>query len=234
MTVEQVMSHLKKTGTAQNVKVYRNHGAKGELYGVSFAELGKLKKQIKVDHALALRLWQSGNVDARTMAAMIADPSKITATELDRWVDEIDYHLLGDLVASIAARSPLVLTKAKKWMKSKKEYVRQCGYSTISYALKEGVEIDDSECKAFLATIEKEIHASPNRARYAMNMAVISIGVYRPSLKEAAVAAARRIGKVEVDHGATVVPDARRRGVHSEGGRTTLLSADTFQIKPGR
>jgi 3-methyladenine DNA glycosylase AlkD len=210
MTVEQVMSHLKKTGTAQNVKVYRNHGAKGELYGVSFAELGKLKKQIKVDHALALSLWETGNVDARTMATMIADPSKVTAAVLDRWVNAVDYYGLAGMVSSMAACTPLARSRATKWMKSKKEYVRQCGYSTLASALKEGVEIDDSECAAILATIEKEIHGSPNRARYAMNNALIAIGVYRPSLREAAISTAHRIGKVEVDHGkaSCETPDA--------------------------
>jgi len=210
MTVEQVMSHLKKNGTAQTVKIYRNHGAKGDLFGVSFADLGKLKKQIKVDHALALDLWETGNLDARTIALMVADPSQVTWPQLQKWVGDVDYHLLADMVASIAGRSPLALSKAAKWMRSKKEYVRQCGYSTIASVLKEGVEVDDSECKAILATIEKEIHGSPNRARYTMNNALIAIGVYRPALKEAAIAAARRIGKVEVDHGATScqTPDA--------------------------
>jgi 3-methyladenine DNA glycosylase AlkD len=210
MTVEQVMNHLKKTGTAQNVKVYRNHGAKGDLFGVSFAEQGKLRKQIKVDHALALGLWETGNHDARTIATMIADPSQVTSSQLDKWVGEIEYHILADMVASFAARSPLALPKAMKWMKSKKEHVRQCGYATLASVLKEGVEIDDSECKSILATIEKEIHGSPNRARQAMNNALIAIGVYRPALQEVAITTARRIGKVEVDHGKTScqTPDA--------------------------
>ena len=58
--------------------------------------------------------------------------------------------------------------------------------------------------------IVKEIHRSPNRARHAMNMALVSIGLYRPGLEKKAIAAARSIGKVEVDHGETSckTPDA--------------------------
>ena len=70
MTVEQVMGHLKSVGTEQYVKVYRRHGARGDLFGVSFADMGKLRKKIHVDHSLALRLWETGNVDARMMATM--------------------------------------------------------------------------------------------------------------------------------------------------------------------
>jgi hypothetical protein len=54
-----------------------------------------------------------------------------------------------------------------------------------------------------LATIEKEIHRSPNWARRAMNGALISIGVAKPTLRKKAIDAAKRIGKVEVDHGET-------------------------------
>ncbi len=61
-----------------------------------------------------------------------------------------------------------------------------------------------------LATIEKQIHRSPNWARYAMNGALISIGVFKPTLRKQAIEAAQRIGKVEVDHGDTncKTPDA--------------------------
>jgi hypothetical protein len=76
--------------------------------------------------------------------------------------------------------------------------------------MRHGEEPSDAECRKILETIESEIHQSPNRARYAMNTALISIGAYRPSLMNEAIAAAKRIGKVEVDHGDTScrTPDA--------------------------
>ncbi|MEI9813219.1 MAG: hypothetical protein WDO18_11445 [Acidobacteriota bacterium] len=49
-----------------------------------------------------------------------------------------------------------------------------------------------------------------NYVRYGMNQAVIAIGVRNPHLTEMALAAAKRIGKVQVDHGDTAcqTPDA--------------------------
>jgi hypothetical protein len=35
------MKELKASGTAQNRKVYRRHGVVGEMFGVSYAALGK-------------------------------------------------------------------------------------------------------------------------------------------------------------------------------------------------
>lgn len=211
MELAQAMAALEKAGTEQNVKTYRRHGAKGDLFGVSFADLGKLKKQIKTDQALAEQLWETGNVDARTLAAMIADPSKLTKATAERWVRDLDYHAPVDYVAATVAKAPFARELMIKWMKSSSEYVRQAGYSVLSAMLKNGAEeISDADCLGYLKTIEKEIHSSANRARSTMNIAVISTGIYRPSLTRAAVETAKRIGPVDIDHGDTAckTPDA--------------------------
>lgn len=61
-----------------------------------------------------------------------------------------------------------------------------------------------------LKTIERDIHGAPNHVRQAMNGALIAIGLRNTKLEKLAVAAAKRIGKVEVDHGDTScqTPDA--------------------------
>ncbi len=43
MTAEQVLAELESMGTAQNRKVYARHGVGREMYGVSYANQGKLK-----------------------------------------------------------------------------------------------------------------------------------------------------------------------------------------------
>ncbi len=40
MTTAQVLAILKASGTAQTAKTHRRHGAQGEVYGVSHADLG--------------------------------------------------------------------------------------------------------------------------------------------------------------------------------------------------
>ena len=61
-----------------------------------------------------------------------------------------------------------------------------------------------------LAQIEKSIHSAPNTHRHLMNQAIISIGSRNASLRKSAAAAAKRLGKIEVDHGDTdcKTPDA--------------------------
>ena len=61
MTLLEAMKKLESCGTAQNRETRGRHGIKGEMFGVSFANLYKLQKQIKVDHDLSERLWATGN-----------------------------------------------------------------------------------------------------------------------------------------------------------------------------
>ncbi|HUU45230.1 MAG TPA: DNA alkylation repair protein [Acidobacteriota bacterium] len=210
MTLDEVIKELKHRGTPQNVKVYRRHGAGDNVFGVSFAHLNHLKRKIWIDHELALQLWDTGNADARSLATMIADPERMTATIANRWVGDVSYYLLADLLAALIARTSFAAAKMDQWMKSKKEYVRQCGYAVLASVLKHGNGVTDTQGRQYLKTIEKEVHTSPNRARHTMNTALIAIGIYLPALTDEAIAAAQRIGPVTVDHGETScqTPDA--------------------------
>jgi 3-methyladenine DNA glycosylase AlkD len=47
------------------------------------SEIAKLQTKIKVDHALAMELWKTGNAEARVLALQVADPEKLTRADAD-------------------------------------------------------------------------------------------------------------------------------------------------------
>ncbi|MCA9050164.1 MAG: DNA alkylation repair protein [Planctomycetaceae bacterium] len=204
MDLDSVMSRLKSLGTAQNVKVYKRHGAGENVFGVSCAELKKLAKKIGQDHDLATELWETGNSDARSLAMMVADPDEVTPTLATQWMKDVDYYLHGNEVAAVVAQSDCGLSKMRQWRKQKSEYARATGYAILACMLKDDPDsVDEVECERILKDIELEIHRSPNRARHSMVMAVIAIGIYKEDLRDAAIECGDRIGDVDVDHGET-------------------------------
>lgn len=210
MTKKETIARLKALGTAQNRKTYKRHGILGPLYGVSYANIGKLARKIKVDQALAESLWATGNHDARILATYIADPSAMKSSQIDAWAKELDDYVLAGAFSKLVARSGFVTKKAEKWSRARSEFLGQVGWSLVA-ALALGDEPRPNVWfEEKLRTIESEVHARPNRTRYAMNTALIGIGVRNATLEKKAVAAAKRIGKVEVDHGETscTTPDA--------------------------
>jgi 3-methyladenine DNA glycosylase AlkD len=190
-------------GKAQARKIYLRHGYAEPLYGVSFADLGALKRKIKTDHALAEALWQSGNADARILATMVADPTKLSEKECERWADETNFRTLGDYVGNLIGRSPHGLSIAKAWVSSDDPRRRRLAGVVVAVLAREGRPPPVSLQREMLKRIEKEIHGAENWSRYGMMYSLIGIGAYCPELRADAIAAARRIGKVEFDPGET-------------------------------
>lgn len=195
------MAELKKLGTAQNRKIYKNHGGGDNTYGVSYANLYKIQKKIKTSHDLAMELYQSNVVDAMVLGLLIADPKKLTRAQAEGLVKVVDFSMVCFYIGRLVAKSDHWRPLIKKWTKSKKEYVRSAGYVTLSSVLRDSAdEISDTYAREVLKTIEKEIHGSENRARYSMNNSIIAIGTYKDGVHKEAIATAKRIGEVHVDH----------------------------------
>src|SRR6266850_3538489 len=209
MLASDVLAKLKRLGKKKTAEIYRRHGATGDVWGISFADLGALKKQIKTDHDIAQSLWKSGVLDAQTLALMIADPATLTPAEADEWLAQSRADVLLGYLAQLVARTAFARDKLQVWTQSEDDFPRTTGYTLLSVLLAAD-QIPDEEARRYLNAIEATIRDSANRARYAMNGAVIAIGSHKPALKKEAIAAARRIGKVEVDHGETgcKTPDA--------------------------
>jgi 3-methyladenine DNA glycosylase AlkD len=210
MTAAEVLNELESLGTEQNRKVYRRHGVGEKMYGVSYANLGTLAKKIRRDHDLAVALWQSGNHDARVLATMIADPDQATAKLLQAWAKDLDSYVLTDAFSGYAAATPLARQVMEKWVKSGEEWIGTAGWNVLCRLALSDRDLPDEYFEPYLATIAQKIHQGKNRVRYAMNGAVISIGLRNGRLQAKALAAAETIGKVEVDHGETncQTPDA--------------------------
>jgi len=211
MTFAETMKKLESLGTAQNRKVYARHGAGDNQFGVSFANLYKLQKRVKTDQQLARQLWETGNADARSLAILIADPQQFTEKELDGWVKGIRYYLAADLFARfVVSKSRFAREKMEAWTRSQNDFVGQVGWDLLAILAMNSNELSDRDAEKCLEIIERDIHKSGNRTKHAMNGALIAIGLRNPGFQKLALAAAARIGKVEVDHGETSCksPDA--------------------------
>ncbi len=203
MSLTEVMTALEKAGSAQTRKTWARHGATGPMFGVNFSDLKILMKRIKVDHELALALWNTRNIDARNLAVKIADPQVMTSADLDSWASEQTARGCHAYVAHLAVEGPHALSRADAWLKSRSEAQRSCGWMLVGALAMRNEDLPREWFLPRLATIQKGIHQAPNNEREAMNGAVISIGCRDAALRKAALAAAAQIGPVTIDHGDT-------------------------------
>ncbi len=206
MQLSEVMHELKAVGNPQTVRIYRNHGADGELYGVKIADLKKIVRKIRGDQELALQLWDTNNSDAMYLAALVADGSLMTRRTLDKWAKTAWWHMLSEWsVPFVASEHPDAFAIGRKWMKARKENVAVSGWNTYALAMsvRPDAEIDAPEVRQLLKQVSEEIHDAPNYVRYCMNGFVIAAGAYVKPVLSTAKATARKIGTVKVDMGNT-------------------------------
>jgi len=213
MNVKEVLKELESFGNESTKKIFIRHGAKEPLFGVKVQDMKKILKKIKNNHNLAIDLYNSGNGDAMYLAGLVADKTKITKQLLDQWVEKANWHMISEYtVPWIAADSGLGWQCGIEWINNKQEHIASAGWASISsfLSISNPEEISLTEILKLLKKVESEIHNSPNRVRYTMNMFVISVGCYINELTSSAEKIAQSIGRVNVDMGGTAckVPDA--------------------------
>jgi 3-methyladenine DNA glycosylase AlkD len=112
MTVKEVLAQLKSLGDdarrKHNAKVGPDGTAVAEnQFGVPLGDLRALAKKIKpppLDHDLALKLWETGNLEAQLLATLILKPKSLRGR--GRLDDPLHRLRAGGRVAELLRRRP--------------------------------------------------------------------------------------------------------------------------------
>lgn len=220
MTLEAAMKTLEKAGTATHRKELAKHGIVARVFGVPDAGLRAAAKRVGTDHALAQLLWKTGNYDAMVLATMVADPKLATRAELAAWLRDLANYEIAERFAAFAARTPYARMLAKQWGATRTEWSASAGWTVLAHLADGDPSVSDDDLAPYLRTIERGMPRAKNKARYAMNAALIAIGRRGGALQKAALETAERIGPVVVDHGETGrrTPDAAK-AIRKASGR---------------
>lgn len=206
MTKNEVFTELEKYGNEGTKRVLVKHGAREPFFGVKVGDLKKLVKKIKVNHPLAMELYDTGNTDAMYLAGLISNPAEMTKEDLHGWAQKAYWYMLSEYtVAWVAADSNHGFEIALEWIQSEEERIASAGWGTLSslMSIKSDEELDIEKLRELLDHVEQHIHQSPNRVRYSMNGFVIATGSFVKALTEKSIAIGQKIGKISVDMGGT-------------------------------
>ncbi len=194
---DAVYGQLEAWGTEKVRAINARQGAGDPQFGVKRGDLRGLAKAIKVDHALAMQLWETGNADAMMLAAMIMDPAALSEAELDAMLAPLTYYLLVDeLVDDVIARSPHAEALRLRWMPSPEELIGRAGWGLLVRRIVAG-KTDDLDIEGILATIEAEVVSAPVRKQERMTYAQVEIALRLPEYREACIALGERLGRFD-------------------------------------
>lgn len=188
----ELAAALAELQALEDPKVRAANLRRGDDHGIHLARMRALAKRIKTDHALALRLWETGDTAPRLLALLICRPRDFTAEQLDGMLRGIRSPKVDDWFLSyVAKKSPLAEEMRLAWMDDPDPQVAAAAWALTAERVAKGAE--GLDLPGLLDVIEQELKDAPVRKQWTMNETLAQIGIHRPELRDRAVEIGERL-----------------------------------------
>ncbi|HEY9422837.1 MAG TPA: DNA alkylation repair protein [Thermoanaerobaculia bacterium] len=193
MTLKETLRQLEALGNAKVRAQNAKSGAGDNQFGVSLGDIRVLAKKIRTDHALALSLWDTGNVDAQFLATLLIEPKKLSADTMDRMVRSITFVRVADWLNSyVVAKHPDKETLRDGWMAADDRWAARAGWHLTAERVAKNP--DGLDLPALLDRIESEMAGAVPEVQWTMNNTLAAIGIHVPELRRRAIAIGEQLG----------------------------------------
>ena len=211
--VQSVLEWLKAHSTKATLDGMSRYAIPSDkAFGVAMKDLKALGKELGHNHELALALWETGWYEARMLTSFVADPSKLTPAQMDRWCKEFDNWAYPDSLSfNLFDRTPHAWAKVEQWSRRKGEFEKRAAFALLWSLALHDKRAKDRQFIDALALIERAADDDRNFVKKAVSMALRAIGTRNASLKSAAVAVAARLAKSPHPAARWIGKDASRK-----------------------
>jgi 3-methyladenine DNA glycosylase AlkD len=197
MDERQVLAWLARSGSRRGVEAMARYGIPSDgAFGVPMGTLLAYAKRLGKDHALAAALWKTGRYEARLLAALVDEPSRVTRKQMNAWAAAFDSWAVTDTVCfHLFSRVPAAWEKARRWALSPREFVKRGGFALMASLVLRDKAAPDARFEALLPLIEKGARDERNFVKKGVNWALRTVGKRSPPVHAAALATARRLAE---------------------------------------
>jgi 3-methyladenine DNA glycosylase AlkD len=182
-----------------------------DAFGIRMNEIQRVAKQLGRNQELALALWETGNYEARTVAAFVAEPERVTPALMDRWCRDFDNWGICDTVCfKLFDQVPHAFGRVAAWAKRKDEFQKRAAFALLACLALHDDHTDDKVFIKLLPLIETAATDERNFVKKGVSWALRAIGVRSAGLKSAATALATRLVSSEDSTSRWIGKDALR------------------------
>ena len=212
MTFNQVLKTLESQADPAAVLGMARFGiTAAKAFGWSTPALKKLAREIGKDHALAERLWSTGILEARYLAAMVADRQCVSERLMDEWVKDFDSWAVCDgTCLNLFRYLPFAYQKCREWSGRREEFVKRAAFALMACLAVGDKAAPDRTFLRLLPLIKREATDERNYVRKAVNWALRQIGKRNRRLNRAAIEVAERIHELDSPAARWIASDALR------------------------
>lgn len=212
LAVEEILLHLESMAESRYQEGMERFGIRyNRALGIRIPKLRAYAKELGKQHELALELWKTDLHEAKLVAIFLADPKKITLTEIEAWVKDFDsWDICDQACGNVFDKTPWAYDLAETWTKRKPEFEKRAGFTMIACLAIHDKKAEDERFIAFLPILEREAYDDRNFVKKAVNWALRQIGKRNDALKEHAMVCAESILKQGSTSAKWIARDALR------------------------
>ena len=199
MDVDDVLGWLERRGTRKQVAALDRYGITAtEPFGEAVGDLKKFAKEIGTAHDLALALWATGRYEARMLAAMIDDPARVTASQMNAWAADFDNWAIVDTICfHLFDRTKHAWKKVPQWAVARAEFKKRAAFALLWSLSVHDKDADDAAFLDCMPWIESGASDDRPLVKKAVNMALRAVGKRNAALHAAALSTAETLSRSE-------------------------------------
>ena len=212
MTSDELLDELRGMANRENAASMARFGINGEgTLGISVPLLRQTAKRVGHDHALALDIWVSGIHEARILASMIDEVSKVSPEQMDSWAADFDsWDVCDHACGNLFDRTPYAFGKVAEWSTRDEEYVRRAAFALLAALAVHDKRATDDQFLACFPLVVSATTDERNFVKKAVNWSLRQIGKRNPSLNVHAIQLARDIQQLNSRSARWIAADALR------------------------
>lgn len=199
ITVSQALAMLEQQASpAHRAGLVRFGIPQAHALGVPMAAVQAIGRRIGRRHALAPALWDTGVYEARLLVAFVADPTRLSGAQMDRWCRDFDSWALCDtLCFHLFDRTPHAWAKVRQWSRRRGEFEKRAAFALLAGLAVHDRQAPDEAFASGLRLVEEAAMDPRNFVRKAVSWALRATGQRRAALHAPAIALARRLAASE-------------------------------------
>ena len=212
MSYERILKELQSLANPGNAEGMARYGISSKkVLGLCMPDIERIGKEAGRDHALALRLWDSGIYEARILAALVDEPGRVTEAQMEEWAGDFDsWAVCDNTCMKLFGKTPFAYRKAAEWSSRTSEFEKRAGFALMATLSVHDKKAGDGAFIAFLGMIKRESRDERNYVRKAVNWALRQIGKRSMELNGEAIKAAEAIGRLDSKPARWIAADALR------------------------
>ena len=193
--------------------------------GATVTELRRFARDLGHDHELAASLWASGVHEARLLASLVDEPTRVSEAQMEAWVADLDsWDVCDGVCGNLFDRTPFALGKAVEWSSREPEFEKRAAFALMASAAVHRRDLPDAAFASLLPVIGGQATDERNYVKKAVSWALRQIGKRSSGLNARAIRTAEQIERIDARAARWVARDALRE-LRSDAVQTRLRTS---------